>query len=63
MALGEKGELCTRGYLTMLGYWHDEEKTREAIKPDRWFHSGCVDRFANGGRGATRQLPLAATSR
>ncbi len=37
---GTPGELCTRGYSTMLGYWEDEAKTREAITPDRWFHTG-----------------------
>ncbi len=37
---GVPGELCTRGYSTMLGYWGDEDKTKEAIKPDRWFHTG-----------------------
>lgn len=38
--LGQPGELCTRGYSVMLGYWNDEEKTREAIDPARWMHSG-----------------------
>jgi len=38
--LGTTGELCTRGYSTMLGYWDDEVKTKEAITPDRWFHTG-----------------------
>ena len=38
--VGTHGELCTRGYSTMLGYWGDEQKTREAITPDRWFHTG-----------------------
>lgn len=37
---GTAGELCTRGYSVMLGYWRDEEKTREAIDPARWMHSG-----------------------
>jgi len=37
---GSPGELCTRGYSTMLGYWDDEVKTREAIKPDGWFYTG-----------------------
>ena len=38
--MGTPGELCSRGYSTMLGYWNDEEKTKEAITPDRWFHTG-----------------------
>jgi fatty-acyl-CoA synthase len=37
---GEKGELLTRGYSVMLGYWGDDEKTREAIDPARWMHTG-----------------------
>ena len=38
--MGMPGELCSRGYSTMLGYWDDETKTKEAITPDRWFHTG-----------------------
>ena len=37
---GEKGELLTRGYCVMLGYWNDEEKTREAIDAAGWMHTG-----------------------
>jgi len=39
VAVGEKGELCTRGYSVMLGYWDDELRTREAIR-DGWMHTG-----------------------
>ena len=35
-----KGELVTRGYSTMLGYWGDKAKTEEVIGQDRWFHTG-----------------------
>ena len=37
---GTAGELCTRGYSVMLGYWNDEEQTRDAIDPARWMHTG-----------------------
>ncbi len=37
--VGETGELCTRGYSVMKGYWGDEAKTREAII-DGWMHTG-----------------------
>jgi fatty-acyl-CoA synthase len=37
---GETGELCTRGYLVMLGYWNNPEATAEAIDSARWMHTG-----------------------
>jgi fatty-acyl-CoA synthase len=37
---GEPGELCTRGYSVMLGYWGDEEGTHQAIDTARWMHTG-----------------------
>ncbi len=37
---GVPGELCTRGYSVMLGYWNDPEKTAEAIDSARWMHTG-----------------------
>jgi fatty-acyl-CoA synthase len=37
---GEPGELCTRGYAVMLGYWDDAERTAEAIDADGWMHTG-----------------------
>ena len=37
---GEKGELLTRGYSVMQGYWGDPEKTAEAIDTARWMHTG-----------------------
>jgi fatty-acyl-CoA synthase len=37
---GVKGELLTRGYSVMLGYWGDEERTRETIDAARWLHTG-----------------------
>jgi fatty-acyl-CoA synthase len=38
--LGQSGELCTRGYSVMHGYWSDAEKTREAIDAEGWMHTG-----------------------
>jgi fatty-acyl-CoA synthase len=38
--VGIRGELCTRGYSVMLGYWGDDEKTRESIDPAGWLHTG-----------------------
>ncbi|HEY9368562.1 AMP-binding protein [Streptomyces sp.] len=37
---GEAGELCTRGYSVMLGYWDEPERTAEAIDAGRWMHTG-----------------------
>ena len=37
---GEPGELCTRGYSVMLGYWEQPEKTAEVIDQARWMHTG-----------------------
>jgi fatty-acyl-CoA synthase len=37
---GTRGELCTRGYSVMLGYWDDSEKTSEAIDRAGWMHTG-----------------------
>jgi fatty-acyl-CoA synthase len=37
---GERGELCTRGYSVMLGYWGEDERTRQMIDAARWMHTG-----------------------
>jgi fatty-acyl-CoA synthase len=37
---GTPGELCTRGYAVMLGYWNDDGATADAIDAARWMHSG-----------------------
>ena len=37
---GVPGEMCTRGYSVMLGYWNEPEKTAEAIDTARWMHTG-----------------------
>jgi fatty-acyl-CoA synthase len=38
--IGQPGELCSRGYAVMLGYWDDEAKTAEAIDAEGWMHTG-----------------------
>ncbi|WP_313740237.1 AMP-binding protein [Pseudomonas sp.] len=40
VARGEIGELCTRGYSVMLGYWDNPQATAEAIDGEGWMHSG-----------------------
>jgi fatty-acyl-CoA synthase len=37
---GEAGELCTRGYSVMLGYWNMPDRTAESIDAARWMHTG-----------------------
>ncbi len=37
---GQPGELCTRGYSVMLGYWDDPERTAEALDAAGWMHTG-----------------------
>jgi fatty-acyl-CoA synthase len=38
--VGKRGELCTRGYAVMLGYWDDPAATRESVDAAGWMHSG-----------------------
>jgi fatty-acyl-CoA synthase len=37
---GERGELCTRGYSVMLGYWDEREKTADVLDQNGWMHTG-----------------------
>jgi fatty-acyl-CoA synthase len=46
---GTSGELCTRGYSVMLGYWNDEDATRAAIDGGRWMHTGDLATMDDDG--------------
>ncbi|MCM6776331.1 AMP-binding protein [Nocardia sp. CDC159] len=46
---GEPGELCTRGYSVMLGYWNEPAKTAEAIDAARWMHTGDLATMDDAG--------------
>ncbi|MEQ1783966.1 MAG: AMP-binding protein [Hyphomonadaceae bacterium] len=43
------GELCTRGYSVMIGYWNDEAKTAEAVDHDGWMHTGDLATIDDAG--------------
>jgi len=49
VARGERGELCTRGYSVMLGYWDDDGATRAAIDTANWMHTGDLAVMDNEG--------------
>ena len=46
---GEPGELCTRGYSVMLGYWDQPEQTAEAIDRAGWMHTGDLATMDDDG--------------
>lgn len=46
---GAAGELCTRGYSVMLGYWNEPEKTAESIDAGRWMHTGDLAMMREDG--------------
>jgi fatty-acyl-CoA synthase len=48
---GQPGELCTRGYSVMLGYWDDEARTAEAIDAAGWMHTGDLATLDDEGYG------------
>ncbi len=50
-SIGKKGELCTRGYSVMLGYWDDDDATNKVIKADGWLHTGDLAIIDNDGYG------------
>ena len=49
VARGEPGELCTRAYSVMLGYWEEPEKTADAIDRARWMHTGDLAQMDDEG--------------
>ncbi|XP_050307171.1 medium-chain acyl-CoA ligase ACSF2, mitochondrial-like [Anthonomus grandis grandis] len=48
---GQPGELCIRCYGTTLGYWENEEKTKELIGPDKWLRTGDTFILEEDGYG------------
>jgi fatty-acyl-CoA synthase len=49
---GTPGELCTRGYSVMLGYWDDPERTAQAVDRAGWMHTGDLATIDEDGYGA-----------
>ncbi|MEM9393490.1 MAG: AMP-binding protein [Pseudomonadota bacterium] len=49
VAVGDQGELWTRGYSVMQGYWDDPARTAEAIDADGWMHTGDLARLDEEG--------------
>jgi len=47
--VGEMGELCTRGYSVMLGYWNNPEASAAAIDKNAWMHTGDIAIMDNDG--------------
>jgi fatty-acyl-CoA synthase len=46
---GAPGEFCTRGYSVMLGYWDDEERTKQAVDATGWMHTGDLATMDSDG--------------
>jgi fatty-acyl-CoA synthase len=46
---GQSGELCTRGYSVMLGYWNNPAATEQAIDASRWMHTGDLATMDDAG--------------
>ena len=47
--VGNQGELCTRGYSVMMGYWNDEDRTKETIDDDGWLRTGDLANMDSNG--------------
>jgi len=48
--VGQRGELCTRGYSVLQGYWGEPERTRDAVDPGGWMHTGDLGTIDEQGR-------------
>jgi fatty-acyl-CoA synthase len=46
---GAPGELCTRGYSVMLGYWNDPQRSAEAVDSEGWMHTGDLATLDEAG--------------
>ncbi|HEX8918261.1 MAG TPA: AMP-binding protein [Chloroflexota bacterium] len=46
---GNPGELCSRGYIVMLGYWNNQQATRDVIDAARWMHTGDLATMDSSG--------------
>lgn len=63
--LGPDNELLIRSPSVMLGYWDDAEKSREAITPDGWLHTGDLAQIADGRlfiRGRLKEILVTSTA-
>ncbi|MDY7581575.1 AMP-binding protein [Pseudomonas sp. CCI3.1] len=49
VARGDIGELCTRGYSVMLGYWNNPQATSDAIDSEGWMHTGDLAQMDEQG--------------
>lgn len=49
LPIGTSGELCTRGYLVMQGYWNQQDKTDEVLGADGWMRTGDVAHMDENG--------------
>ncbi len=49
VAIGEQGEICSRGYAVMLGYWMNENATKESVDLSGWLHTGDLGKMDTSG--------------